>query len=102
AARTWRFTPASVRAALDAGRTAQELLTELAVISDRPIPQPLEYLITDASRRHGKVRVRGMRSCVIAEDVVIIEILHIRSLHKLHSADSPQPCYPAPMASTMS
>ncbi len=84
AARTWRFTPASVRAALDAGWTAQDLLTELAAISDRPIPQPLEYLITDASRRHGKVRVRGMRSCVIADDAMITEILHTRSLHKLH------------------
>ncbi|MGH3935744.1 MAG: helicase-associated domain-containing protein, partial [Pseudonocardiaceae bacterium] len=80
AARTWRFTPASVRAALDAGWTAQDLLTELAAISDHPIPQPLEYLITDASRRHGKVRVRGMRSCVIADDALITEILHTRSL----------------------
>ncbi|MGH3974116.1 MAG: helicase-associated domain-containing protein [Pseudonocardiaceae bacterium] len=38
AARTWRFTPASVRAALDAGRTAQELLTELAAISTARFP----------------------------------------------------------------
>ncbi len=84
AARTWRFSPASIRAALDAGWTAQDLLTELATISDRPIPQPLEYLITDASRRHGQVRVRGMRSCVIADDALITEILHTRSLNKLH------------------
>jgi hypothetical protein len=84
AARTWRFTPASVRAALDAGWTAQELLTELATISGRPIPQPLEYLITDASRRHGQVRVRGIRSCVIAAETLLTEILHTRSLNKLH------------------
>lgn len=84
AARTWRFTPASVRAALDTGWSAQELLTELAAISARPVPQPLEYLITDASRRHGQVRVRGMRSCVIADEALITEILHTRSLNKLH------------------
>lgn len=84
AARTWRFTPASIRAALDAGWTAQDLLTELATISDHAVPQPLGYLITDASRRHGQVRVRGMRSCVIADDALITEILHTRSLHKLH------------------
>jgi Helicase conserved C-terminal domain len=84
AARTWRFTPASVRAALDTGWTAQDLLTELAAISARPVPQPLEYLITDASRRHGQVRVRGMRSCVIADETLITEILHTRSLNKLH------------------
>ncbi|MGH3775337.1 MAG: helicase-associated domain-containing protein [Pseudonocardiaceae bacterium] len=84
AARTWRFTPASIRAALDAGWTAQDLLTELATISDRAVPQPLEYLITDSARRHGQVRVRGMRSCVIADDALITEILHTRSLNKLH------------------
>lgn len=84
AARTWRFTPASVRAALDAGWTAQDLLTELAAIAARPVPQPLEYLIIDAARRHGQVRVRGMRSCVIADESLITEILHTRSLNKLH------------------
>ncbi|MGH3929197.1 MAG: helicase-associated domain-containing protein, partial [Pseudonocardiaceae bacterium] len=84
AARTWRFTPASIRGALDAGWSAADLLTELSTISARPVPQPLEYLITDASRRHGQVRVRGMRSCVIGEDGLITEILHTRSLNKLH------------------
>jgi hypothetical protein len=84
AAGTWRFTPASIRAALDTGWTAQDLLTELAVISARPVPQPLEYLIIDAARRHGQVRVRGMRSCVIADEALITEILHTRSLSKLH------------------
>lgn len=84
AARTWRFTPASVRAALDTGWSAQDLLAELTAVSARPIPQPLEYLITDVARRHGHVRVRGMRSCVVADDVLITEMLHTRSLAKLH------------------
>jgi hypothetical protein len=84
AARTWRFTPASVRVALDAGWNAPDLLSKLAAISARPVPQPLEYLITDAARRHGHVRVRGMRSCVVADEVLITEILHTRSLTKLH------------------
>jgi hypothetical protein len=73
-----------VRAALDAGWRAQDLLSELAAVSDRPVPQPLQYLITDAARRHGHVRVRGMRSCVVADEVLITEILHTRSLSKLH------------------
>lgn len=84
AARTWRFTPASVRAALDAGWSAEDLLTELGTISARPVPQPLEYLITDAARRHGQVRVRGMRSCVLAEEALVTELLHTRSLQHLH------------------
>jgi hypothetical protein len=84
AARTWRFTPASVRAALDAGWSAEDLLAELAAVTARPVPQPLEYLICDAARRHGQVRVRGMRSCVIADETLITEMLHTRSLAKLH------------------
>jgi hypothetical protein len=79
----WRFTPASVREALDVGWTAERLLAELAALSDRPLPQPLEYLITDVARRHGQVRVRGMRSCVLADEAMITEILHTRSLAKL-------------------
>lgn len=84
AAGTWRFTPASVRAALDAGWTADELRAGLAEVSARSLPQPLEYLITDTARRHGQIRVRGMRSCVIAEESLVTEILHTRSLQKLH------------------
>nr|WP_042179610.1 helicase-associated domain-containing protein [Kibdelosporangium sp. MJ126-NF4] len=86
AAGVWRFSPASVRAAFDAGWTAPRLLTELAAVSDRPVPQPLEYLVMDAARRHGTVRVRGMRSCVVADETMITELLHTRSLAKLSLA----------------
>jgi hypothetical protein len=86
AAAVWRFSPASVRAALDAGWTAPQLLAELTALSDRPVPQPLEYLVTDVARRHGKVRVRGMRSCVVADETTVTEILHTRSLAKLSLA----------------
>ena len=86
AAGVWRFSPASIRAALDAGWTAAQLLTEFADVSDRPVPQPLEYLVTDVARQHGKVRVRGMRSCVVADETMITEILHTRSLAKLSLA----------------
>lgn len=86
AAGVWRFSPASVRAALDAGWTAAQLLAELAAMSDRPVPQPLEYLVNDVARRHGKIRVRGMRSCVVADETTITEVLHTRSLTKLSLA----------------
>ncbi|MGH3669524.1 MAG: helicase-associated domain-containing protein [Pseudonocardiaceae bacterium] len=84
AARTWRFTPASVRAALDTGWCAQDLLAELAAMANHPVPQPLDYLITDAERRHGQIRVRGLRSCILAEEALATEILHTRALNKLH------------------
>ncbi|MEV4318701.1 helicase C-terminal domain-containing protein [Actinocrispum sp. NPDC049592] len=86
AAGVWRFGPASVRAALDSGWTATQLLAELTALSDRPLPQPLEYLITDAARRHGQVRVRGTRSVVLADEATVTEILHTRSLAKLQLA----------------
>jgi hypothetical protein len=86
AAGVWRFTPASIRAALDSGCQATDLLAELAAISGRPLPQTLQYLITDTDRRHGSIRVRGMRSCVIAEETMITELIHTRSLTKLHLA----------------
>jgi hypothetical protein len=82
-ATVWRFTPASVRAALDAGWTASRLLAELASLTDRAVPQPLEYLINDAGRRHGHVRVRGARACVVADEALVTEILNTRSLAKL-------------------
>ncbi len=84
AAATWRFTPDSVRTALDAGWSAEELLTALGAMTEHPLPQPLEYLITDVARRHGQVRVRGLRSCIPGEETTLTEIMHTRSLHDLH------------------
>ncbi|KDA41874.1 Helicase conserved C-terminal domain [Frankia sp. Allo2] len=86
AAGTWRFTSASVRAAMDAGWSATELLEQLRAIADHGLPQPLEYLIADVARRHGHVRVRGMRSAVLADEPTTAEILHTRTLAKLHLA----------------
>ncbi len=80
---TWRFTPASVRSALDDGWTADELRTELAAVSDRELPQPLDYLLGDVARRHGSVRVREVRSCVTGAGAELTEIRHTRSLAKL-------------------
>lgn len=82
-AATWRFTPASVRAAMDAGWTAEELRAELAAVSGRELPQPLDYLIADVARRHGAVRVRATRCCVTGSEPEIAEILHSRSLAAL-------------------
>ncbi|MEV0804939.1 helicase-associated domain-containing protein [Micromonospora sp. NPDC050200] len=84
-ASTWRFTPASVRRALDAGSSETELLTALR---DRAagarVPQPLAYLISDTARRHGAIRVRPVACCLRSDDPVLLkEILHARSLSTL-------------------
>ncbi|SNQ51166.1 conserved hypothetical protein [Frankia canadensis] len=86
AAGTWRFTPTSVRAALDLGWSADELLTELRALTDRALPQALEYLIGDVARRHGHVRVRGMRSAILGDPPTVTELLHTRVLKNLHLA----------------
>ena len=54
---TARFTSASIRRALDEGRTADQLLDDLRSYSRGPLPQPLEYLIGDVARRHGTIRL---------------------------------------------
>jgi hypothetical protein len=54
---TWRIHEASLRRALDEGRSAGELLDFLRGHSDTPLPQALEYLVADAARRHGRLRV---------------------------------------------
>jgi hypothetical protein len=82
-ARTWRFTPGSVRRAFDAGMTAPEILESLAGIAAHGVPQPLEYLVNDIARRHGQVRVMAAGCCVVAEEPLTTEILATRSLHKL-------------------
>ncbi|MGN8245041.1 helicase-associated domain-containing protein [Cellulomonas soli] len=64
---TVRFTPASVRAALDGGSTADDLLSELATRARGGVPQALEYLVRDAARRHGRLRA-GMASSYVRSD----------------------------------
>ncbi|MFG3318891.1 helicase-associated domain-containing protein [Streptomyces sp. NPDC048171] len=75
-ATVYRFTPGSVRRALDAGQTAAELHTFLARHSRTPVPQPLTYLIDDVARRHGRLRV-GVASAYVRcdDDATLDEIL---------------------------
>ncbi|GAA2638347.1 helicase-associated domain-containing protein [Actinomadura fulvescens] len=63
-ATVYRFTPESVRRALDAGRTGADLVDFLARHSATPLPQPLTYLIEDVARRHGHLRVGSLTSYV--------------------------------------
>ena len=82
----WRFSPASVREALDAGWTVGELTAELTDASGRDLPPSLTQLFADISRRHGEVRIREVRTCLIATESLAAEIRHTRSLASLHFA----------------
>jgi hypothetical protein len=72
-ATVYRFTPGSVRRALDSGRTAADLHAFLAAHSRTPVPQPLAYLIDDVARRHGVLRVGVCSSYVRCDDEKVLE-----------------------------
>ncbi len=75
-ATVYRFTPGSVRRALDAGQTASDLHAFLAAHSRTPVPQPLSYLIDDVARRHGQLRVGAASAYVRCDDDAMLgEIL---------------------------
>lgn len=75
-ATVYRFTPGSVRRALDAGRAATDLHAFLATHSRTPVPQPLSYLIDDVARRHGHLRIGAASAYVRCDDEAVLnEIL---------------------------
>lgn len=72
AALTVRFTADTVRRALDDGRGADEVLADLAHHSRTPVPQALDYLVRDAARTHGRLRVGVATSYIRAEDPLLL------------------------------
>ena len=72
AATVFRFSESSLRRGLDHGRTGEEILAFLKRVSKTPVPQPLEYLIGDISRKHGKLRVGNTSSFIRCEDSALI------------------------------
>ncbi|QPP08198.1 DNA-binding protein [Streptomyces bathyalis] len=71
-ATVYRFTPTSVRRALDAGRTASDIHAFLASHSRTPVPQPLSYLVDDVARKHGRLRVGAASSYVRCDDDALL------------------------------
>ncbi|HEY7484037.1 MAG TPA: helicase-associated domain-containing protein [Streptosporangiaceae bacterium] len=88
-ATVYRFGPDSIRRALDAGRSAAEVLDVLQRHSRTPVPQPLTYLVEDIARKHGHLRVGIASSYVRCDDPATLdEILASREapglrLHRL-------------------
>ncbi|MEV7190851.1 helicase-associated domain-containing protein [Streptomyces sp. NPDC093510] len=75
-ATVYRFSPGSVRRALDAGQSASDLHAFLAAHSRTPVPQPLAYLIDDVARRHGHLRIGAASAYVRCDDEALLnEIL---------------------------
>jgi hypothetical protein len=79
-----RVTAASVRRALDAGYSAAELHALFKRRSRTPVPQALSYLIDDAARKHGGLRVGSAGAYLRSDDEALLaEVLSDRRLAAL-------------------
>ncbi len=86
-ATVYRFSPHSLRRCLDAGWSADQVLSALTDLAGGPgqeIPQPLAYLVTDTARRHGLIRVGVTATYLRSDDAVgLDEVLADRGLSAL-------------------
>ncbi|WP_307812860.1 helicase-associated domain-containing protein [Micromonospora coerulea] len=81
----WRFSPAAVRAAYDAGWTEHRLTKALTTIAEGGLPQPLVYLLADVARQHGSVRVAPVASTLVGDDTALLaQICADKRLDKLN------------------
>ncbi|MEV4479660.1 helicase-associated domain-containing protein [Micromonospora coxensis] len=79
-----RVTTASVRRALDAGYTAEDLHALFRRRSRTPVPQGLTYLVDDVARKHGGLRVGSAGGYVRSDDEALLaEVLADRRLEPL-------------------
>ena len=76
-ATVYRFSEGSIRRGLDHGQTGDQIKDFLKKTSKTPMPQPLEYLINDVAKRHGRLRV-GHANCYLRceDEGVIQQIMH--------------------------
>ncbi len=71
-ATVYRFSAGSLRRALDAGWSVAEVHEFLDGVSSTPIPQPLTYLVNDAARTFGNLRVGVAESFIRSDDQALI------------------------------
>ncbi len=84
-ATVYRFSEGSIRRGLDHGQTGEQIKDFLKKVSRTPVPQPLEYLINDVSKRHGRLRVGVGSSYIRCEDEGLIQqIVHDKKLEDIH------------------
>jgi Helicase conserved C-terminal domain len=72
AAMVYRVSEASIRHALDIGKTADSLHALFDRHSKTPVPQGLMYLIDDVARRHGRLRIGMAAAFVRCEDPTLL------------------------------
>lgn len=72
-ASVFRIGPASLRRALDAGRTGADLQRFFTEHSRTPMPQALQYLINDVAAQHGRLRAGTATSYLRCDDVLLLD-----------------------------
>jgi hypothetical protein len=83
-ATVYRISESSIRRALDAGRSAEELHELFRSRSRTPVPQSLTYMIDDVARRHGRLRAGTASAFLRCDDPVLVaEVLASPSLGEL-------------------
>lgn len=83
-ATVYRVSEASVRRALDAGRSSSDLHELFRSRSTTAVPQSLTYLIDDVARRHGRLRVGMSASYVRCDDEALLtEVLATKKADQL-------------------
>ncbi len=83
-ATVYRFTPGSVRRALDVGWSALEIHDFLDEVAATEVPQPLRYLVDDTARTFGTIRVGHAEAFLRADDeTALTELLHHPKAGKL-------------------
>ncbi|MCU1587785.1 MAG: DNA-binding protein, partial [Frankiales bacterium] len=74
-ATVYRVTDATVRRALDLGRSGTDLHELFRSRSKTPVTQTLTYLIDDVAKRHGRMRVGASTSYIRCDDETLLSEL---------------------------
>lgn len=70
-----RFTRDSIRAAMDAGWGAEQILDWVGSHTSTGVPQPLRYLVGDVARQYGRVEVTAAASVMTVDDPQLVQTL---------------------------
>lgn len=82
--RTWRIAADCIRAALDAGADAEQLLGQLGEHSRHAVPQVVEQLVRDVADQHGRIVVLPSATLLRVDDVPLaVTLLRDRKLAQL-------------------
>jgi len=79
----WRVHEPSLRRAFDQGLSVDDVLEFLRAHSSTPLPQALEYLVTDAARRHGRLRVGGAATYLRGDPAQVAQAVRSTAGRKL-------------------